>query len=54
VKARDVPDFKQFKTVRRNMIENLIRRFEGDGWKIGTQKIKGRGFYFCPVSRADP
>ncbi len=24
-------DFERFKTVRRNMIENLIRRFEGDG-----------------------
>lgn len=30
-KVPDVFDFERFKMVRRNIIENLIRRFEGDG-----------------------
>jgi hypothetical protein len=30
-KVPEVFDFERFKMVRRNIIENLIRRFEGDG-----------------------
>jgi hypothetical protein len=30
-KEPEVLDFERFKIVRRNIIENLIRRFEGDG-----------------------